>query len=97
MLSGKDLEHLAELSRIKLSREEAAGLRKDLEKILAHFEELKTVHTENVPSMSGGTRAESVVRPDGDRGVSLPGHTALEAFPDSKERFLKVPPVFGEE
>ncbi len=95
MLSEKDVSHLAELVRIALTPDEKRSLLRDLEEILAYFEELKTLDTENVPPMTGGTFSENVTRED-EAGGALAGMKAVEAFPESQGGFLKVPPVFGE-
>lgn len=93
MLTEKDVSHLAELARIALSSEEKRSLLRDLEKILAHFEELKEVNTDDVPPMAGGTHAENVFREDVASGTPQVSSGA-EAFPEAHDGFLKIPPVF---
>lgn len=93
MLSEKDVSHLAELARIALAPDEKQSLLHDLEEILAYFEELKTLDTENIPPMVGGTRSENVARED-EAGNALPAAGAVKAFPEAEGGFLKVPPVF---
>jgi aspartyl-tRNA(Asn)/glutamyl-tRNA(Gln) amidotransferase subunit C len=95
MLSEKDVTHLAELARLALSPAEKKALLNDLEKILAHFEELKTVDTEGVPPVAGGTTEKNVVRED-VAGAIPQALSGVEAFPESQSGFLKIPPVFGE-
>ena len=94
MLSKKDLEHLAELARIELKKEEEGKLLKDLEKILGHFEELKEVDTDDVLPMSGGTFSKNVLRGDDSENTKLAGEKSVEQFPEKESGFLKVPPVF---
>ena len=94
LIDKKTLEHLAELTRIKLSSKEEAGLLKDLEKILAHFEELKELDTGKVEPASGGANLQNVFREDGNAEMRLSGERAREAFPETKDGFLKIPPVF---
>jgi aspartyl-tRNA(Asn)/glutamyl-tRNA(Gln) amidotransferase subunit C len=93
MLTKKDLEHLASLARIELKKGEEERLLSDLEKILGHFEELKEIDTENVPPMSGGTFEKNILRANGE-GRALPRDGAISDFPESKNGFLKIPPVF---
>ncbi len=74
-INKKTLEYLAELARIELEAPTPKGNRgqdrsvgkkllKDLQKILAYFEELKEVNTENIEPMFGGLRlAEGSLRP----------------------------------
>ncbi len=94
MISERELENLGELARIEIPKKEEAKLLKDLEKIIAHFEELKTLDTKNVPPMTGGTFEENVYRADDDRETSVTGDNARDAFPEKQSGYLKVPPVF---
>jgi len=94
LISKKDIEKLAELSRIELTGSERKNLLSDLEKILEHFEELKEVDTSNVSPMSGGTFSKNVFREDDSLEMRLPRGRAVEAFPEKEKGFLKVPPVF---
>ena len=110
MLTKKDLEHLAELARIELDNEAPMSadsgngvptakrvgkekLQKDLGAILDYFKELQGVDTENVEPMTGGTELKSVVREDVAGNTDDTGK-GPEQFPDSKNGYLKVPPIF---
>lgn len=95
MITEKDVENLAALSRIGLTPGEKKNALKDLEKILAYVEELKEVQTDGVPPMAGGTTLTNGTRVDG--GERLDADVARRAFPSSKDGFLKVPPVFSDE
>jgi aspartyl-tRNA(Asn)/glutamyl-tRNA(Gln) amidotransferase subunit C len=95
MISKKDVEKLAELSRIKLTGKEKTGLVADLEKILAHFEELGEVDVAGVEPVSGGGDLVNAVRED-DSEVRLGASRddLVDAFPVRDGDYLKVPPVF---
>ena len=93
MLNKKDLEHLAKLARIELKEREEEKLQKDLGAILDYFEELKSVDTENIAPMTGGTELKSIVREDIAGGTDDTGK-GPEQFPETKNGYLKVPPVF---
>ncbi|MFH0712548.1 MAG: Asp-tRNA(Asn)/Glu-tRNA(Gln) amidotransferase subunit GatC [Candidatus Jorgensenbacteria bacterium] len=95
MFSKKDLENLAELVRLELSEKEKESLLKDFKKILSHFEELKSVDTEGVPPMSGGTFEKNVFREDGSEDVKLSPEKSVSQFPERDSGFLKIPPVFN--
>jgi aspartyl-tRNA(Asn)/glutamyl-tRNA(Gln) amidotransferase subunit C len=95
-LTKKDLEHLAELARIKLEPKEEAKLLKDLGAILAHFESLKELDTTNVAPLTGGTALINVFRADAERENTNQGE-GTESFPEKQEEYLKVPPVFSAE
>ena len=47
-LTNKDVEHIAKLAYIKLSKEETEDLRMQLSNILSHFTSLSTVDTDGV-------------------------------------------------
>ncbi len=92
-LGKHELEHLAKLARIELDPKEEEKLLKDLGNILDHFKELQELDTTNVAPMTGGTDLRSVFREDGERENTNRG-AGVEAFPEKKDGFLKVPPVF---
>ncbi len=94
----KALEHLAALARIELTSHEEGKFARDLEKILAHFNELRELTTENVVPMAGGTQASNVLREDGVTVGDAPreeeARAVADALPEREKGFLKVPPVF---
>ena len=89
----KTLEHLAELSRIKLDEKEEEKFLEDMRKILAYFDELKSLDTSDVEPMNGGTELKNSFREDEER-ISTNQGAGVDAFPETKDGFLKVPPVF---
>ncbi len=95
MITKKELEHLAELARLELTKGMETKLLKDLEDILGHFEELKEVNTDKVKPMTGGTESVNIWREDEVDG-RIPKEKALEQFPERAKGYLKVPPVFEE-
>lgn len=94
MISKKDIEHLAELARIKLPAKDEEKLSVDLEKILGHFAELNELDTSAVEPMAGGTHLKSVMREDMAERTRDTGK-GKEQFPEQQGGFLKVPKVFG--
>jgi aspartyl-tRNA(Asn)/glutamyl-tRNA(Gln) amidotransferase subunit C len=92
MISKKELENLAGLARIELKKEEEEKLLKDLEEILKYFEELKEIDTTGVSPMAGGTFTENVFREDEKKNLGSKNIT--DSFPETKDGFLKIPPVF---
>ncbi len=89
------LNHLAELARIKLGQREEEKLLEDLQKILQYFEELELLDTSGIAPMNGGTQLKNMFREDTERENTNRG-AGVGAFPETKDEFLKVPPVFGE-
>jgi aspartyl-tRNA(Asn)/glutamyl-tRNA(Gln) amidotransferase subunit C len=92
-LGKRELEHLAKLARIELDPKEEEKLLKDLGNILDHFKELQELDTTNVAPMTGGTDLRNIFRDDDGREGTNRG-AGVENFPDKKDGFLKVPPVF---
>lgn len=92
-----ELEHLAKLARIELDPNEEEKLLKDLGNILEHFKELQALDTSAVAPMTGGTDLHNRFREDGEENggpESTHRGAGVEAFPESKDGFLKIPPVF---
>ena len=87
------LEHLAKLTRIELDPKEEEKFLKDLTEILDYFKELEALDTTNVMPMAGGTDLKNIFREDTERENTDRG-AGVELFPESKNGFLKVPPVF---
>lgn len=94
-LTKRDLEHLAKLARIELDPKEEDKLLRDLGNILDHFKELQELDTSDVEPMAGGTDLTNVFRKDGERENTRRG-AGVDAFPETKDGFLEVPPVFEE-
>lgn len=92
-LNKKTLEHLAELARIELKAGEEEKLLKDLQMILGHFEELQSLDTADVQPMTGGTDLKNIFRED-EVGRTDDTGKGVDSFPESKDGYLKVPPVF---
>lgn len=94
MISEKDIEHLAELSRIAIKAEQKEKLTRDLFEILEYMRELKEVDTSGVSPMGGGTMNRNVFRNDAEERSGFDAEAARNAFPEQEGGFLKVPPVF---
>jgi len=97
LINKKTLEHLAELSRIKLDEKEVVKLLKDLREIFNYFNLLKEVDTDlsilNIKPLNGGTIDKNVFR-----SVETPSdwkkEKLTEQFLENKDNYLKIPPVF---
>jgi len=93
IINKKTLEHLVKLARIELDAREEEKFLKDLQKILDHFKELQELNTTSIPPMTGGTTIKNVFREDNESG-STNQRAGMEAFPETQDGFLKIPPVF---
>ncbi|MBI5306570.1 Asp-tRNA(Asn)/Glu-tRNA(Gln) amidotransferase subunit GatC [Candidatus Wolfebacteria bacterium] len=89
------LKHLTELARIELESGKEEKLLKDMEKILEYFEELKSVNTESIEPMAGGTIQKNIFRED-SLNIKIPmlAEKLVKQFPEKENGFLKVPGVF---
>jgi aspartyl-tRNA(Asn)/glutamyl-tRNA(Gln) amidotransferase subunit C len=104
-ITKRELEHLAKLARIELDPKEEEKLLKDLGAILDYFKELQALDTSTITPMTGGTDLRNVFREDASENLKGNGEenggpentnqgAGVEAFPESKNGFLKIPPVF---
>jgi len=92
-INEKILKYLADLARIDLDKKQEAKLLKDLKSILGHFEELASLDTKKVVPITGGTSLKNITREDEFNEIKDTGK-GVDAFPESKDGYLKVPPVF---
>lgn len=89
----KLVKHLAELSRIDL--EDTDALVKDFNEIVSYFGKLSELDVEGVLPMDGGNLLENVFREDElKESKRIPRDNSVEQFPESKDGYNKIPPVF---
>lgn len=88
----KDVEHIAELSRLSFSDEEMEGMLKDLGSILTYVEELQSLPVAGVEPALNPVYIENRLREDVP-GEELGAEQALLNAPDRLEDYLKVPSV----
>ncbi len=88
----KQVEYAAMLARIELSEEEKELYSEQLSTILAFFDRLKEVDTENVQPTSHVVDLVNAYRPDQSRPG--PGVEAVLAnAPERAQRFFRVPKI----
>jgi aspartyl-tRNA(Asn)/glutamyl-tRNA(Gln) amidotransferase subunit C len=83
----KDVENLAELSRIDLSEEEKGKILGDMEGILAYIKSIESVDVKDVKVEHD---IYNVWREDEPQMREFSKDIILEQFPDSQDDFLKV-------
>jgi aspartyl-tRNA(Asn)/glutamyl-tRNA(Gln) amidotransferase subunit C len=91
-LSLKEVEHIAHLARLRLTKEEKTRYRQQLSAILDYFAQLQEVDTSDIPPTSNVLPARSVLRED----IPSPGlkpEELLKNAPDVRENQFRVPPV----
>jgi aspartyl-tRNA(Asn)/glutamyl-tRNA(Gln) amidotransferase subunit C len=92
----KEVEHIAELARLKFSEEELDNFTEQLNQILAYVQKLNELDTENVEPLSHPVEGVNAFREDKVEG-SVPRKEALKNAPAKDDQFFKVPKVIGGE
>jgi aspartyl-tRNA(Asn)/glutamyl-tRNA(Gln) amidotransferase subunit C len=90
----KDVEHIAELARLKFNEKELDNFTHQLNEILSYVEKLNELDTENVEPLSHPVENTNVFRDDIVK-QSVPREEALKNAPDKNDSFFKVPKVIG--
>ena len=94
----KQVEHIAELSRIKLSEKEKEKFSGELSQILDYFETLKKVDTENVLPVSQATGIKNILREDEEEKIEKQERDKwrkriLDNVPKKEGEYIKVKSV----
>ena len=90
----KDVEHIAELARLKFKEDELENFTEQLNEILSYVEKLNELDTENVLPLSHPVEGDNVFRED-EVKASVDRKDALRNAPDSDDEFFRVPKVIG--
>ena len=91
-LTIEEVRHLALLARVSMSDEEVELMRDQMTNILAHFEVLKEVDTEDVEPTGHSVDVETVMREDEVR-PSCDKEKVLANAPQREGDFLRVKAV----
>lgn len=109
MITEKDVKHIAELARIRLSEKEVEKFQQELGKILAFVEKLNEVPTSQVEPLTGGILRQAQDRLSVTRSDEEPSgeHERLRSeeiredlvrkAPEQEAGFMKVKAVFERE
>lgn len=94
----EDIEHLAELARIKLTDEEKKKFADEADAILDFVSKLKELDLDDVEPMNSVTGAENIMRDDVVEASSQKEIESLRnAFPKSKSDRLSVQQILKNE
>ena len=88
----KEVSHIAQLARLKLSKEEIRLFQDQLGRILKHIEDLKKLDTEKVSPTSHVLGLTNILREDEPRPFK-DQKRILENAPESEGPYFKVPKV----
>lgn len=94
MVTLNDVKHIAELARLRFSKEELENFTHQLNQILEYVEKLNELDTEKVEPLSHPIEGNNVFRED-ELKPSISMEDALKNAPDSSEEFFKVPRVIA--
>jgi len=93
-IAKKQVEHIAKLARLGLSKQEKEKFQKDFESILGFIEKLNEVNTEKIEPTAHVTELENIMREDKGRTTSeVERNKLLESAPEIKQEYVKVKAV----
>ncbi len=95
-ISEKLVRHIAHLSRLDLSDDEAGVLGAQLRSVVEYVEQLGEVDTENVEPTAHPMPATNVLREDVPQ-ASLPAEVVLTNAAEQAAGYFKVPKVLDQE
>lgn len=92
VLTQKQIEHIAELAKVRLTEEELDLMAQQLSTILDHFQALAEVDTRGVPPTVYPFPLQNVLRPD-EITPPLDQKDVLGIAPELEKDYIKVPPI----
>jgi aspartyl-tRNA(Asn)/glutamyl-tRNA(Gln) amidotransferase subunit C len=92
LLTKDTVQHIAKLSRLKLTDDEAAAFSTQLSAILDSFNEISTIDTQGIEPMVTPSDLVSHLRVDRVEKNGMPAEL-LENAPEKSGNLFKVPPV----
>lgn len=91
MLTYEEVQHVAALARLSLTKQEITTFQSDLSKVLIFFKELETLDTKAQKDIGHITGRSNEARPDRVNEVSEETKESIRKnFPESENGFLKV-------
>ena len=95
MISKEEVEHIAKLARLSLSKKEIEKFQKELSSILDYIEKLKKVDIKKVEIYSHRWLGEDIMRDDQEsKKLKMENKKLLELAPKIKDGYLKVKSIF---
>lgn len=94
MITKKEVEHIANLARLKLSPQEMKKMEKELSAILQYFDSLKKINVKEIKPTSQSIFLKNVMREDiTKKQPAEKTNKLLKAMPEKKGRYVKVKSV----
>jgi aspartyl-tRNA(Asn)/glutamyl-tRNA(Gln) amidotransferase subunit C len=92
-LTLEEVQHIADLARLKLTEEELSRYRDQLSAILDYFQQLQAIPTDEIPPTTSGLDLKSTLREDRVRpGLDL--EDLMVNAPEVEDDQFRVPPIF---
>ncbi len=88
----KNLEYIANLSRLRLEDSEKNIFSEQLDSIFNYISKLNNLNTDNIEPMTNGVKLSNVFRED-IKASSILKKQAIENAPSKTPHFFKVPQV----
>jgi len=92
-ITSDDVQHLAQLSSLQLTSDEASSLRDDLQNIIGYIEQLSELDTTGVEPTYQVTGLQNVWRTDVIDTYGADKEALLALAPDAEAGQIKVPKV----
>lgn len=92
MITTKDIEHIANLSRLEFTASEIESFKVEMNSIVEHMEDLNKVDTSKVDTVYHSVSAKEGLRQDEPRPFFTP-QQAVQNAPDKKGGEFVVPQV----
>ncbi len=94
-LTEEEVRHVAFLARVGVTDEDVKKYQKDLSSVLAYFDELNAVNTDNVEPIGHITGMTNVFRSDNVHDVDEDTkRRIMENVPETKDGYIKVKSIF---
>ena len=93
ILSKKEVEHIAQLARLRLTEEEKATYSRQLSSILAYVNKMQAATTADIEPTSQVTGLANIMREDVIEDSGLAGDL-VDCAPDSGNGYIKIPKIF---
>lgn len=93
-ITEKEIDRLAELSKLQFDDEDKKAIAGDLDKIIAFIEKLNAVDTDNVEPLLFITDEVNVLRED-DVKIEVTQKEALKNAPLKDSDYIKIPKVLN--
>jgi aspartyl-tRNA(Asn)/glutamyl-tRNA(Gln) amidotransferase subunit C len=91
-LTRDQVEHVAELAKLKLGEQEVRLFQEQLSAILEYADRLEELDTDAIPPTAGVLALENVMRPD-EPQACFSRDEMLENAPDAEDGFVRVKAV----